>query len=69
MIVVRQGHIERAIRDLKKEFERSGIAKELRKRRYFIKPSEQRRMEIREGIKKFREREQKKDDRRCRSVR
>jgi ribosomal protein S21 len=69
MIFVQQGRIEKAIRALKREFEKGGIAKELRKRRYFIKPSEQRRMEIREGIKKFREREQNKDDRRCRSVR
>ena len=66
MIFVQHGHVERAIRDLKREFEGSGTARELRKCRYFIKPSEQRRMEIREGIKKFREREQKKDDRRCR---
>ena len=46
-IPVKEGEsIERALKKYKKKFERTGVLKQLRKRKQFIKPSVERRAEI-----------------------
>ena len=39
-VEVRGGHLEKAMRVLKKKTQKAGIVKELRERQYFHKPSE-----------------------------
>lgn len=39
VITVQKNDIEKAIRDLKRQLQRDGIMKELRKRRFYEKPS------------------------------
>ena len=44
IVPVREGqNIERALKQFKRKFERTGVVKELRNRKAFIKPSVQRR--------------------------
>ena len=53
IVPVKEGeNIERALKKFKKKFERTGIVKELRNRQHFIKPSVQRREEIKKAIYK-----------------
>ena len=40
-VIVRDNNIEKALRILKRSNQRSGLGKELRKRRAYIKPSEE----------------------------
>ena len=44
--------IERALKTLKRKFDKQGTVKELRKRKTFQKPSERRREEIRKAIRR-----------------
>lgn len=47
VIPVKEGeNIERALKKYKKKFERTGVIKEIRKRKEFIKPSVKRRKEM-----------------------
>jgi small subunit ribosomal protein S21 len=55
MIVVKiegKETLERALKTLKRKFDRQGTVKELRKRKTYQKPSEQRREEVRKAIRK-----------------
>lgn len=51
-IVVRNGNVDQAIRALKKRLLKQDFAKELAKREYYEKPSEQRKRKKAQGIKK-----------------
>ena len=44
--------IEKALKTLKRKFDKQGIVKELRKRKTYQKPSEKKREEVRKAIRK-----------------
>lgn len=44
--------IERALKTLKRKFDKQGTVKELRKRKSYQKPSEKRREEVRKAIRR-----------------
>jgi small subunit ribosomal protein S21 len=44
--------IERALKTLKRKFDKQGTVKELRKRKTYQKPSEKRREEVRKAIRR-----------------
>jgi len=55
MIVVKiegKETIERALKTLKRKFDKQGIVKELRKRKTYQKPSEKKREEVRKAIRR-----------------
>lgn len=53
IIDVKDGEsIDRALKKYKRKFERSGVIKELRRRKHFIKPSVKRRAEVLKAIYK-----------------
>jgi small subunit ribosomal protein S21 len=56
MIVVRvyNNDVDFALRILKKQVQKSGLLRELRRNRYYEKPSERQRRQKREGIKNAR---------------
>ena len=56
-IEVKQNDVEFALRLLKRQMQKSGIIRELRRRRQYEKPSERRRRQRRAGIKNARKRE------------
>ena len=49
-----EGNLEKAIRQFRKKVERQGLFRELRKRRFFEKPSERRKRKLREADKRRR---------------
>lgn len=49
-----EGNLEKAIRQFRKRIERQGLFRELRKRRFFEKPSERRKRKHREAEKRLR---------------
>lgn len=59
MIVVKvhNNDVDFALRILKKQVQKSGLLRELRRNRYYEKPSERQRRQKREGIKNTRKRE------------
>ena len=50
-VQVRGGNLEKAMRVLKKKVQKEGIVKELRRRQFYMKPSEIKREKKKEGIK------------------
>jgi small subunit ribosomal protein S21 len=58
MIVVKvyNNNVDSALRILKKQVQKSGLLRELRRHRYYEKPSERQRRQKREGIKNSRKR-------------
>ena len=56
-IEVKNNDVEFAPRLLKKQMQKSGLIRELRRRRQYEKPSERRRRQKRDGIRKTRKRE------------
>ncbi len=54
---VNDNDVDFALRLLKKKVQKSGIIRELRRRRHYEKPSERRRRQKREGIKNARKRD------------
>jgi small subunit ribosomal protein S21 len=56
IVEVKQNDVEFALRLLKKKVQKSGMLRELRRRRHYEKPSERRRRQKREGIKNVRKR-------------
>jgi small subunit ribosomal protein S21 len=57
-ITVHHNDVEVALRLLKRQLQKSGLLRELRRRRQYEKPSERRRRHKREGIRKARKRAQ-----------
>lgn len=53
---VNDNDVEFALRLLKKKVQKSGIIRELRRRRHYEKPSERRRRQKRDGVKNARKR-------------
>ena len=56
-ITVQHNDVELALRLLKRQLQKSGLLRELRRRRQYEKPSERRRRHKREGIRNTRKRE------------
>lgn len=52
-VVVRNGDLDQALRVFKNKVKRSGLIQEIRKKRYYTKPSEERRLAKRRGIKRW----------------
>ena len=52
-----RGDIEYALKSLKNQLNKNGITQELKKRRYYIKPSEQKQIAIKKAIQKRRRQE------------
>ena len=52
-VEVRGGNLEKAMRVLKKKIQKDGLMKEMRRRQYYMKPSEIKREKKKEGIKNF----------------
>jgi small subunit ribosomal protein S21 len=55
-ITVQYNDVELALRLLKRQMQKSGLLRELRRRRQYEKPSERRRRRMREGIRNTRKR-------------
>ncbi len=53
-ITVKDNNVEQAIRILKKKLQREGVFKEMKSRRYFEKPSQERVREAQETKKRIR---------------
>ena len=56
-ITVKHNDVEFALRLLKRQLQKSGLLRELRRRRQYEKPSERRRRQKRDGIRNTRKRE------------
>jgi small subunit ribosomal protein S21 len=56
-VKVYNNNVDSALRILKKQVQKSGLLRELRRHRYYEKPSERQRRQKREGIKNSRKRE------------
>ena len=56
-ITVTHNDVEFALRLLKRQLQKSGLLREIRRRRQYEKPSERRRRRMREGIRNTRKRE------------
>ena len=52
-VEVRGGNLEKAMRVLKKKVQKAGIVKEIKRRQYYMKPSEVKREKKKEGIKNY----------------
>ena len=50
---VRGGNLEKAMRVLKKKVQKAGIVKEVKRRQFYMKPSEIKREKKKEGIKNY----------------
>jgi small subunit ribosomal protein S21 len=57
VVEVKYNDVDFALRLLKKKVQKSGMIRELRRCRYYEKPSERRRRQKREGIKNTRKRD------------
>ena len=57
IVEVKHNDVDFALRLLKKKVQKSGMLRELRRRRHYEKPSERRRREKREGLKNTRKRD------------
>lgn len=62
-VQVRDNNIEQALKVLKKKMQREGIFREMKLRRDFEKPSEKRKREKAEAVRRCRKMERKKRDR------
>ncbi len=60
---VRDNNVEQALRALKKKMQREGLFREMKIRKDFEKPSEKRKREKSESVRRWRKLERKKRDR------
>ena len=58
-VQVRGNNVEKAMRVLKKKLMKDGLMKELRRRQFYMKPSEIKREKKKEGIKNFKKKQAK----------
>lgn len=59
---VRDGNVEQALRVLKKKMQREGLFREMKLRRDFEKPSERKKREKSESVRRWRKLERKRRD-------
>ncbi|MCM2343774.1 MAG: 30S ribosomal protein S21 [Alphaproteobacteria bacterium] len=60
---VRDNNVDQALRVLKKKLQREGVFREMKMRRDYEKPSEKRKREKAESVRRWRKMERKKRDR------
>jgi small subunit ribosomal protein S21 len=53
-VMVRDNNVDQAIKVLKKKMQREGVFRELKRKRYYEKPSERRAREASEGVRRAR---------------
>ncbi len=53
-IIVRDNNVDQALRALKKKLQREGVYREMKLRRHFEKPSEKKKRERAEGVRRAR---------------
>ena len=58
-IEVRRGNVEQAMRVLKRKVQKEGIVKEIKRRQFYMKPSEVKREAKKEGIKNYKKKQNK----------
>jgi small subunit ribosomal protein S21 len=61
-VVVSNQNTEQALRVLKKKLQREGVFRELKMRRYFEKPSERKKRELAESIRRIRKLDRKRKE-------
>ncbi len=61
-IVVRDNNVDQALRILKKKMQREGVFREMKRRRFYEKPSEKRVREKQEAVRRARKLSRKFDD-------
>jgi len=62
-VSVRDNNVDQALRVLKKKMQREGIFREMKMRREFEKPSEKKKREKSEAVRRWRKMERKRKDR------
>jgi len=62
-VSVRDNNVEQALRALKKKLQREGVFREMKLRKHYEKPSEKKKREASESVRRFRKMERKKRDR------
>lgn len=62
-VTVRDNNVEQALRVLKKKLQREGVFREMKLRRDFEKPSEKKKREKSEAVRRWRKVERKKKER------
>lgn len=62
-VVVRDNNVDQALRVLKKKMQREGIFREMKLRRDYEKPSEKKKREKSEAVRRWRKVERKRKDR------
>lgn len=62
-IVVRDNNVEQALRALKKKLQREGLFREMKARKTFEKPSEKRKREKEESVRRWRKLDRKRKER------
>ena len=58
-VTVRNGNLEQAMRVLKRKVQKEGIVKEIKRRQFYMKPSEVKREAKKEGIKNYKKKQKK----------
>ena len=58
-VEVRKGNVEQAMRVLKRKVQKEGIVKEIKRRQFYMKPSEVKREAKKEGIKNYKKKQKK----------
>ena len=62
-VSVRDNNVEQALRALKKKLQREGVFREMKIRKHYEKPSEKKKREASEAVRRWRKLERKKRDR------
>lgn len=62
-VSVRDNNVEQALRALKKKLQREGVFREMKLRKHFEKPSEKKKREASESVRRHRKMERKRRDR------
>jgi small subunit ribosomal protein S21 len=63
LVTVRDNNVDQALRSLKKKMQREGVFREMKLRRHFEKPSERRKREKAEAIRRIRKLQRKRVER------
>ena len=63
LVTVRDNNVDQALRSLKKKMQREGVFREMKLRRHFEKPSERRKREKAEAIRRIRKLQRKRIER------
>lgn len=62
-VSVRDNNVDQALRALKKKLQREGIFREMKLRKHYEKPSEKKKREASEAVRRWRKMERKRKDR------